>query len=66
MLRLLGPGVRLCDGWNRREVMRIGGLGFLGAGLEPDRPAPGGSHGGRPERRATPRSAGPGRASSCS
>ena len=33
MLRLLGPGVRLCDGWNRREVMRIGGLGVLGAGL---------------------------------
>ncbi len=33
MLRLLGPGVRLCDGWNRREVIRIGGLGFLGAGL---------------------------------
>ena len=33
MLRLLGPGVRLCDGWNRREVMRIGGLGCVGAGL---------------------------------
>ncbi len=33
MLRLFGPGVRLCDGWNRREVMRIGGLGFVGAGL---------------------------------
>ena len=33
MLRLLGPGVRLCDGWNRREVLRIGGLGLLGAGL---------------------------------
>jgi hypothetical protein len=33
MLRLLGPGVRLCDGWNRREVVRIGGLGLLGAGL---------------------------------
>jgi hypothetical protein len=33
MLRLLGPGVRLCDGWNRREVMRIGGVGFLGGGL---------------------------------
>ena len=33
MLRLLGPGVRLCDGWNRREVMRIGGLGCLGTGL---------------------------------
>ncbi|HMF36671.1 MAG TPA: DUF1501 domain-containing protein, partial [Isosphaeraceae bacterium] len=33
MLRLLGPGTRLCDGWNRREVMRIGGLGCLGAGL---------------------------------
>jgi hypothetical protein len=33
VLRLLGPGVRLCDGWNRREVIRVGGLGFLGAGL---------------------------------
>ena len=33
MLRLLGPGVRLCDGWNRREVVRIGGLGFYGAGF---------------------------------
>ena len=33
MLRLLGPGIRLCDGWNRREVVRIGGLGCLGAGL---------------------------------
>jgi hypothetical protein len=33
MLPLLGPGVRLCDGWNRREVMRVGGLGLLGAGL---------------------------------
>jgi Protein of unknown function (DUF1501) len=33
MLSLFGPGVRLCDRWNRREVMRIGGLGFLGAGL---------------------------------
>lgn len=33
MLRLLGPGVRLCDGYSRREVLRIGGLGVLGAGL---------------------------------
>ncbi len=33
MLRLLGPGLRLCDGLNRREVLRIGGLGALGAGL---------------------------------
>ena len=33
MLRLLGPGVRLCDGRSRREILRIGGLGFLGAGL---------------------------------
>ena len=33
MIRLLGPGVRLCDGCNRREVVRIGGLGVLGAGL---------------------------------
>lgn len=33
MLHLLGPGVRLCDGMSRREVMRIGGLGLLGAGL---------------------------------
>ena len=33
MFRLLGPGARLCDGLNRREVLRIGGLGMLGAGL---------------------------------
>src|SRR5690349_192596 len=33
MLRLLGPGTRLCDGRNRREILRIGGLGVLGAGL---------------------------------
>ena len=33
MIRLLGPGIRLCDGWNRREFLRIGGLGALGAGL---------------------------------
>ncbi|MGP0064489.1 MAG: DUF1501 domain-containing protein [Isosphaeraceae bacterium] len=33
MFRQLGPGVHLCDGWNRREVIRIGGLGFMGAGL---------------------------------
>lgn len=33
MLRLLGPGARLCDGRSRREILRIGGLGFLGAGL---------------------------------
>ncbi len=33
MLRILGPGVRLCDGWNRREVLRVGGLGVLGSGL---------------------------------
>ena len=33
MLSLLGPGVRLCDERNRREVLRIGGLGLLGAGL---------------------------------
>jgi hypothetical protein len=30
MLSLLGKGVRLCDGINRREVLRIGGLGFTG------------------------------------
>lgn len=30
MLSILGRGVRLCDGINRREVLRIGGLGFTG------------------------------------
>jgi hypothetical protein len=33
MLRILGPGTRLCDGLNRREILRVGGLGLLGAGL---------------------------------
>ncbi|HJT35531.1 MAG TPA: DUF1501 domain-containing protein [Pirellulales bacterium] len=30
MLSLLGRRVRLCDGFNRRELLRIGGLGFTG------------------------------------
>ena len=30
MLSLLGPDVRLCDGLSRREVLRVGGLGFTG------------------------------------
>jgi hypothetical protein len=30
MLSLIGRGVRLCDGIERREVLRIGGLGFTG------------------------------------
>ena len=30
MIRLLGPGARLCDGWSRREILRVGGLGMLG------------------------------------
>src|SRR3954470_3864527 len=33
MLRFLGPGARLCDGRTRREILRVGGLGLLGAGL---------------------------------
>lgn len=33
MLRFLGPPSRLCDGLSRREILRIGGLGALGAGL---------------------------------
>ena len=33
MLRLLGQGNRLCDGLSRREILRIGGFGVLGAGL---------------------------------
>src|SRR6516162_153674 len=30
MLSIRGSGVRLCDGINRRELLRIGGLGFTG------------------------------------
>src|SRR5437868_1962541 len=30
MLSLLGRSVRLCDGLSRREVLRVGGLGFTG------------------------------------
>ncbi len=30
MIRLLGPGATLCDGWRRREILRVGGLGLLG------------------------------------
>lgn len=30
MLSILGRSTRLCDGINRREVLRVGGLGFTG------------------------------------
>src|SRR6266446_872839 len=30
MLSILGSGFRLCDGINRRELLRVGGLGFTG------------------------------------
>lgn len=33
MLSLLGHGTRLCDGISRREVLRVGGLGFTGLAL---------------------------------
>src|SRR5947208_16815931 len=33
MLRILGSPKQLCDGWNRREVLRAGGLGLLGVSL---------------------------------
>ncbi|RUL87844.1 DUF1501 domain-containing protein [Tautonia sociabilis] len=36
MIRLLGPGARLCDGYRRREILRIGGLGLLGGLGLPD------------------------------
>jgi hypothetical protein len=33
MIRLVGPESRLCDGRSRRDILRIGGIGLLGAGL---------------------------------
>ena len=33
MLTILGRGTRLCDGVTRRELMRVGGLGFAGLTL---------------------------------
>ena len=47
MLRLLGPGARLCDGRTRREILRIGGLGVLGAGLSLPDLIPGASQAGQ-------------------
>ncbi len=53
MFHLLGPGVRLCDGISRREVMRIGGLGLLGAGLNLTDLAGAGGAADRPDGRAS-------------
>lgn len=33
MLSILGPGIRLCDGITRREMLRVGGLAFAGLSL---------------------------------
>jgi hypothetical protein len=48
MLSVLGSRVRLCDGISRREILRVGGLGFTGLlwsdllrAAEQRRPAPG-------------------------
>src|SRR5262245_55478655 len=43
MIRLLGPTSRLCDGLDRRELLRLGGLGLGGLGLRSllERRAPG-------------------------
>jgi hypothetical protein len=34
MLRILGSRRRLCGGWTRREMLRVGGLSLFGLGLE--------------------------------
>jgi hypothetical protein len=34
MLRFVGRGSVLCDGWKRREILRVGGLGLAGAGFD--------------------------------
>src|SRR5690348_11635073 len=62
MLRLLGPGTRLCDGRSRREILRIGGLGVLGAGLTLPDLAAGATTTVDPE---APRGSSFGRAKSC-
>ncbi len=33
MLKILGSPQRLCDGWTRREMLRVGGLSAFGLGL---------------------------------
>jgi hypothetical protein len=33
MFRILGPGRSACDGVNRREVLRLGGIGAMGIAL---------------------------------
>jgi hypothetical protein len=33
VLRILGSPKRLCEGWNRREMLRAGGLGLIGLSL---------------------------------
>ena len=33
MIRLLGPAATFCDGMNRRELLRIGGLSLGGLSL---------------------------------
>src|SRR5438034_7230986 len=33
MISIRGSGVRLCDGFTRRDILRIGGLGMAGLSL---------------------------------
>ena len=61
MLRFLGQGARLCDGRTRREILRVGGLGLLGAGLN----LPGLARGSMPRSDLDDLDASFGRAKSC-
>ncbi len=58
MLNLRAGGARLCDGLTRREVLRVGGLGVLGSGLNL-------GHLLAAEPKANPLDPGFGRAKSC-
>ncbi|MDG3003786.1 DUF1501 domain-containing protein [Paludisphaera mucosa] len=58
MIRVLGGPKRLCDGLTRRDLLQVGSLGVLGAGL-------GGRVGAAPEASSTAGLPGFGRAKSC-
>src|ERR1700682_2489886 len=63
MLSILGPSVRLCDGLSRREVLRIGGLGFTGLAWSDWLGAPG--HAGPSDTANRAREVSSGRAKAC-
>ncbi len=65
MLKLFGPAARLCDGIDRREMLRIGALSMSGASLPMLTASSARAHDAKKTERSKPKSSSFGQAKNC-